>query len=971
MAKKIDFSDKFDSVKRKLSSKKKNADLSDKTMFYSDKDVKKFQTDTSGHTTVMPKVSDSKSGIFDKAPVETNHIILEKRTKKPNFALGVVLNILKVGLAAIFVFVAVACGLVSGLANAYLETTPTLDVSAIESQDLTSYIYTQEGQLLATYTGTENRDYASIDEIPEELQKAFIAVEDIRFYSHNGVDIKRLAGSLLANLSSGSSQGGSTITQQLIKNTLLSSEPSYKRKIQEASLAMELEKRYSKDEILEAYLNCVPLGETVYGVKAAAKSYFGKDLSELSLKQMVCIAAITQYPWKYSPRRATYVTGEVGALQNRMNIVVERMYAAGFITKEQYDEVFVPKSEWEKDDYINTWKTEMQVLEKSPANEMYAYPHFIEYVVEDVSKHLCRKYGLEETDENLALMEQEIRTNGYNIYATIDTNIQETVQSTISEWNDYPSFTKSEYNEVVHSDGSVTIQPQAAAVVIEQSTGQLKAIVGSRDEPTAKKTLNLATDAQAGMPIGSSMKPIGVYTPAFDLGASPATPIANVPVAIPGWESETGYPTTSQGSYGPTAIRTGIVNSLNIVAARTLMEKVGIHNSVKYLTDMGVNINHINQDGVGLALGSSGVTPLEVTACYATIANGGYYLEPVSFTKVVDSNGNTVLDSSETRVEKRVFKESAAWMTVDCLTDAVDHGTGTRAKIDGITTAGKTGTVVDNRGVSFAGMTGYYTSCLWVGSTEYKPFASGTAASNSTCPIWRTYMTKIHEGLENRSILSSTPESLGLVQASVCQISGDLPNGSCPTFTDWFDPSTVPTKTCDVHTSATICSMSGMLASEYCPEDMRVTGSFLNLPETSPYRQFYAGGNQSGENETQTAEDGTQTPTKVFITSSNQVCTIHTPERANATATAQSAIQSARKMMDKYMGTITTDYVNEINSLIQQVQEKILTATATNDDILSAANRLTARANEIDAELAAIPTPTPEPTPEPEEPDDD
>ena len=163
--------------------------------------------------------------------------------------------------------------------------------------------------------------------------------------------------------------------------------------------------------------------------------------------------------------------------------------------------------------------------------------------------------------------------------------------------------------------------------------------------------------------------------------------------------------------------------------------------------------------------------------------------------------------------------------------------------------------------------------------------------------------------------------------------------------------------------------MSGMLASEYCPEDMRVTGSFLNLPETSPYRQFYSGGTSSSDEET--TEDGTQTPTKVFITSSNQVCTIHTPERANATATAQSAIQSARKMMDKYMGTITTDYVNEINSLIQQVQEKILTATATNDDILSAANRLTARANEIDAALAAIPAPTPEPTPEPEEPDDD
>ena len=213
---------------------------------------------------------------------------------------------------------AAGIGAVFGVANAYLGTTPDLDLEVLADSALTSYIYDSNGDLITTYSGTENREYASLDEIPLQLQQAVIAVEDVRFYHHNGIDLKRILSSFIGNMSGGNISGGSTITQQLIKNQLLSSERSYKRKIQEASLAIQLEKEYSKDQILEAYLNTIPLGGTIYGVKVAAKDYFGKELNELTLRECACIAGITQYPWLYSPRRAYYVTGKVDALNNRI-----------------------------------------------------------------------------------------------------------------------------------------------------------------------------------------------------------------------------------------------------------------------------------------------------------------------------------------------------------------------------------------------------------------------------------------------------------------------------------------------------------------------------------------------------------------------------------------------------------------------------------------------------------------------------
>ena len=307
------------------------------------------------------------------------------RKKKPSYVLGTIITTAKIFGLALLVFIAAGIGAVFGVANAYLGTTPDLDLEVLADSALTSYIYDANGNLITTYSGTENREYATLDEIPLQLQQAVIAVEDVRFYHHNGIDLKRILSSFVGNMSSDKTSGGSTITQQLIKNQLLSSERSYKRKIQEANLALQLEKKYDKDQILEAYLNTIPLGGTLYGVKVAAKDYFGKELNELTLRECACLAGITQYPWLYSPRRAYYVTGKVDALNFRIETVLNRMYTAGYISLEEMNEAL---------------NDEFTVLEKSSATEIYDMPHFVEYGIHDVVTHLLKARGLEDTTQN-------------------------------------------------------------------------------------------------------------------------------------------------------------------------------------------------------------------------------------------------------------------------------------------------------------------------------------------------------------------------------------------------------------------------------------------------------------------------------------------------------------------------------------------------------------------------------------------
>lgn len=772
--------------------------------------------------------------------------IFKARTKKPNFVLSVAATTIRLSFIIALCVGLALLGAVIGIAKAFVDTAPTLDLAALDAQDKTSFIYDSEGNLITDYKGTEDRIMVSIDEIPEMLQNAFIAVEDARFYEHNGVDVKRIVGALVANFTSGSTQGGSTITQQLIKQTVLSSEQSYKRKLQEAYLAMELETRYTKKQILESYLNTIFLGGSYYGVRVAAYGYFGKELDQLTLRECAMLAGLTRSPNYYNPRSNFYTRNTEGSntpdiTNNRTDYVLRQMRENGLITAQQYNAALD--------------RSTASVLEKSPAStDMYAYPHYVEYAISDVVDTFLDLNGLEDTSANRYAMENKLRTGGYSVYLCLDTEIQEIVEDTLANWSDYPRL-RDPSDKVYQSrnaDGTYTEieQPQAAACVFDYRTGELKAIVGGRYKPTTRKTLNRASGMT--MPVGSSIKPLTVYAPAIDLGASPASIAYNMPVPISGWKDSSGKDSWPKnyggGGYkGPQSFRSALRNSYNTAAAQILMTYVGVSRSVEYLHLMGIPDKNINADPFGLALGSSGITPVQMAVAFGTIANKGVYQQPLSFSRIVDSNGNVVVDMHQQQDRHQVFKPSTAYLVVDMLKEAVQSGTGTKAKISSQVVAGKTGTNSDSKGVFFAGMTGWYSASVWIGHDNYKALSSKATGGNAAAPLWQSFMEKIHKAknLDSREIIDGTPSDYNLVRVTTCGVSGQLATDACyndvngyKTITDYWSADGVPTAYCSMHKSVSICTESGLLATDYCPSYSVESRGIVLIPRGHPLYDY-------------------------------------------------------------------------------------------------------------------------------------
>ena len=772
--------------------------------------------------------------------------IFKARTKKPNFVLSVATTTIRLSFIIALCVGLALLGAVIGIAKAFVDTAPTLDLAALDAQDKTSFIYDSEGNLITDYKGTEDRIMVSIDEIPEMLQNAFIAVEDARFYEHNGVDVKRIVGALVANFTSGSTQGGSTITQQLIKQTVLSSEQSYKRKLQEAYLAMELETRYTKKQILESYLNTIFLGGSYYGVRVAAYGYFGKELDQLTLRECAMLAGLTRSPNYYNPRSNFYTRNTEGSntpdiTNNRTDYVLRQMRENGLITAQQYNAALD--------------RSTASVLEKSPAStDMYAYPHYVEYAISDVVDTFLDLNGLEDTSANRYAMENKLRTGGYSVYLCLDTEIQEIVEDTLANWSDYPRL-RDPSDKVYQSrnaDGTYTEieQPQAAACVFDYRTGELKAIVGGRYKPTTRKTLNRASGMT--MPVGSSIKPLTVYAPAIDLGASPASIAYNMPVPISGWKDSSGKDSWPKnyggGGYkGPQSFRSALRNSYNTAAAQILMTYVGVSRSVEYLHLMGIPDKNINADPFGLALGSSGITPVQMAVAFGTIANKGVYQQPLSFSRIVDSNGNVVVDMHQQQDRHQVFKPSTAYLVVDMLKEAVQSGTGTKAKISSQVVAGKTGTNSDSKGVFFAGMTGWYSASVWIGHDNYKALSSKATGGNAAAPLWQSFMEKIHKAknLDSREIIDGTPSDYNLVRVTTCGVSGQLATDACyndvngyKTITDYWSADSVPTAYCSMHKSVSICTESGLLATDYCPSYSVESRGIVLIPRGHPLYDY-------------------------------------------------------------------------------------------------------------------------------------
>ena len=772
--------------------------------------------------------------------------IFKARTKKPNFVLSVAATTIRLSFVLALCVALALLGAVVGIAKAFVDTAPTLDLAALDAQDKTSFIYDSQGNLITDYKGTEDRIMVSIDEIPEMLQNAFIAVEDARFYEHNGVDVKRIVGALVANFTSGSTQGGSTITQQLIKQTVLSSEQSYKRKLQEAYLAMELETRYTKKQILESYLNTIFLGGSYYGVRVAAYGYFGKELDQLTLRECAMLAGLTRSPNYYNPRSNFYTRNTEGSntpdiTNNRTDYVLRQMRENGLITAQQYNAALD--------------RSTASVLEKSPAStDMYAYPHYVEYAISDVVDTFLDLNGLEDTSANRYAMENKLRTGGYSVYLCLDTEIQEIVEDTLANWSNYPRLRdpSDKVYQSRNSDGTYTEieQPQAAACVFDYRTGELKAIVGGRYKPTTRKTLNRASGMT--MPVGSSIKPLTVYAPAIDLGASPASIAYNMPVPISGWKDSSGKDSWPKnyggGGYkGPQSFRSALRNSYNTAAAQILMTYVGVSRSVEYLHLMGIPDKNINADPFGLALGSSGLTPVQMAVAFGTIANKGVYQQPLSFSRIVDSNGNVVVDMHQQQDRHQVFKPSTAYLVVDMLKEAVQSGTGTKAKISSQVVAGKTGTNSDSKGVFFAGMTGWYSASVWIGHDNYKALSSKATGGNAAAPLWQSFMEKIHKAknLDSREIIDGTPSDYNLVRVTTCGVSGQLATDACyndvngyKTITDYWSADSVPTAYCSMHKSVSICTESGLLATDYCPSYSVESRGIVLIPRGHPLYDY-------------------------------------------------------------------------------------------------------------------------------------
>ncbi|KPU45340.1 penicillin-binding protein 1F [Oxobacter pfennigii] len=727
----------------------------------------------------------------------------------------------KVVLLTIVLAMLVAIGATGGIVLAFINTAPQVNIDNFTNLAQTTKIYDKDGKYIESLHGVENRTYVTLSNIKKYTQDAFIAIEDERFRSHFGVDIRRIFGALWADLKTGRyDQGASTITQQLLKNTVLTSKKEWRRKIQEAYLAIKLEEKLSKDMILEYYLNTIFLGGSANGVQAAAEYYFDKDVNQLTIAESALIAGITQSPSRYNPYLNTD-TPEV--YKDRASIVLSKMIEHQMISNEEYEEA----------------KAELMAMnetsfKKRSDNTTLKYQWFIEAALSSVEKDLTDKYGYTKDE-----IQQLIYSGGLRVYTTIDTRIQDIVDRVANDPKFYPHLSE----EIAYWGKENIIQPQIGVVITDYKTGQVNAVLGGRgDQPL--KSQNRAADPIYARQPGSAMKPLAVYGPAFDMGYSPSSVIDDTPftpemkAATGGWE-----PLNYDRKYsGLTTLRDAVKTSKNVVAAK-LMLQIGTGNSVQYLKKFGlstiVTSGKLNDMGPAISLGglTKGVIPLEMASAYGVFGNSGVYIEPILYTKVVDSEGNTLLEKNSEK--HQVLSSQAAYLTVDVLKGVVNGGTGSKANIGSMPAAGKTGTTNDEADAYFVGLTPYYSGAIWMGhdkpSIAPKPGVNSDRrlTSGETAWMWSEIMKEVHSNLPVKNF----DKPSGIVTASVCKDSGKIATDLCAqdqrgsrVVTEIFIEGKVPTEYCDVHVKARVDILNNKLASEYCPPELVEERVFIKRP---------------------------------------------------------------------------------------------------------------------------------------------
>lgn len=768
-----------------------------------------------------------------------------------------------------------------GILKGIIDAAPDIDDIDPTPTGYLSVVLDDAGNETATLVASgSNRVYVTLDEIPIDMQHAFVAIEDERFYEHNGIDIKGIIRAGFTGITTGHfSQGASTITQQLLKNNVFegwtneSWSEKVERKIQEQYLAIQLTKVKSKDWVLENYLNSINLGQNTLGVQAASRRYFGKDVSELTLSESAVIAGITKNPSAYNP--VSYPEENA----KRRKLVLKNMKEQGYITDKEYEDALAD------DVYSRIQQVNVEYAETNPNS------YFVDALIDQVVQDLVEKKGYTDTQaykaiynggltiestQNMAMQQicDEEANNPENYAGDVEYSFsyrltinkadgttenysEQTMLAYYQNSNpDYGiNFSSQEeaqaaidaYKAEIMGEGDTipeggesvifTLQPQAAMTVIDQSTGEVKAIVGGRGDKTGSRTLNRATDTTRQP--GSTFKVLAAYAPALDTaGMTLATVQDDAPFTYANGTSLRNYDTTYRGF---TTLRYAITKSINVVTVKTLTD-ISPQVGYDYLENFGFTTLDQKDIVQSLALGgiTNGVTNLELTAAYATIADGGTYTRPRFYTRILDHDGNVLLDN--TAETHTVLKETTAFLLTDAMKDVVSAGTGGRAAFEGMAIAGKTGTTTKNRDALFAGFTPYYTCVVWCGYDDNSP-QNKSGQTNTPKDLWRNVMQRIHEGLEYKDF--TQPD--GIVTATVCKKSGKLaveglcdcdPRGSM-VETEYFAAGTEPTEVCDHHISATICTASGMLANEFCPAENRQTSVYIigGSPDTEdgPY----------------------------------------------------------------------------------------------------------------------------------------
>lgn len=776
-----------------------------------------------------------------------------------------------------------AFGVVSGI----IASAPSIDdINATPTGYLTTVLDADGNQTATLVASGSNRKYVTIDEIPLNLQHAFVAIEDERFYEHNGIDLQGILRAGIKGVASGFHfrEGASTITQQLLKNTVFTewtSEESmadkFERKFQEQYLALQLEKVVDKDWILENYLNAINLGQNTLGVGVASERYFGKDVSDLTLSECAVLAAITKSPTKYNP-----ISNPEENADRRLT-VLKYMLEQGYISQAEYDEA-VADNVYDRIQLVNI-----------EASDTDINSYFVDAMTDAVIEDLIERLGYTETQAYKLLYQ-----GGLVIESTQDPHIQQICDEEINNLDNYVGDPKVSFSyrvSIQSADGTVkhysdqtmlsyyrssnsnyditfsseeeaaeaieaykadimkdgdeivdgsetvtyTLQPQTALTVIDQSTGEVMAIVGGRGDKIANRTLNRASDTTRQP--GSTFKIIAAYAPALDAGGlTLATVQDDAPYNYTTGEgkSVSNYDNRYRGF---TTLREAIIDSINIVTVKTLAQ-IGPSLGYDYIRSFGFTTVGIEESGnETLALGglSKGVTNLELTAAYATIANGGTYIKPKFYTRILDHDGNVLIDNT-TPESHTVLKETTAWLLTNAMEDVMTQGTGSPAYFgSSMAQAGKSGTTTKSRDALFAGYTPYYTCVVWGGYDDNH--SQSKENTNYPKKIWKSVMSRIHEDLPYEDF--TKPD--GIVTATVCRESGKLaidgvctndPRGSS-VYTEYFAEGTEPTEYCDHHILVNICAETGQLAGPNCPTKLSsgvyVIGGTPGTTEDAPY----------------------------------------------------------------------------------------------------------------------------------------